>query len=78
MKVFALALGAFLAVMMAPISAQVLIADTDGDGVYSMQELRAAFPALTERDFIAADSNADGAVDIEELAAAVEAGYIRA
>lgn len=78
MKVFALALGAFLAVMMAPISAQVLIADTDGDGVYSMQELRAAFPALTERDFIAADSNADGAVDIEELAVAVEAGYIRA
>ena len=78
MKVFALALGAILALTVAPISAQVLIADTDGDGVYSMQELRAAFPALTERDFIAADSNADGAVDIEELAAAVEAGYIRA
>ena len=63
---------------MAQANAQTAIADTDGNGVYSMEELVAAFPDLTEENFKAADTNADGSIDMEELAAAVEAGHIPA
>lgn len=50
--------------------------DTDGDGVYSMEELMVAYPNLTEEVFTTIDSNGDGAVDETELAAAVDAGVL--
>jgi hypothetical protein len=56
--------------------AQTLVEDTDGDGVYSMEELMVVYPALTEDVFGAIDANEDGAVDAEELAAAQEAGVL--
>ncbi len=52
------------------------VADTDGDGVYSMEELMAAYPDLTDEVFVLIDANADGAVDADELAAAQEAGTL--
>ncbi|MGR3511643.1 MAG: EF-hand domain-containing protein [Paracoccaceae bacterium] len=52
------------------------VADTDGDGVYSMEELMVAYPSLTEELFGTIDGNGDGAVDEAELAAAVDAGVL--
>lgn len=56
--------------------AQTMVEDADGDGVYSMEELQAAYPSLTEEVFAVLDINADGAVDADELSAAVEAGVL--
>ncbi len=50
--------------------------DTDGDGVYSLAEMQAAFPDLTEETFTAIDANGDGMVDPDELKAAQEAGVL--
>lgn len=50
--------------------------DTNADGMVSLMELQAAWPQLTEADFVAWDVNADGSLDTEELSAAFEAGYI--
>ena len=52
------------------------VADTDGDGVYSMEELMAEYPEITDEVFALIDANADGAVDADELAAAQEAGTL--
>lgn len=78
MKKIALAFGAILAVAVPEAHAQAVIADTDGDGVFSMEELVAAFPDMTTEAFVAADSNGDGSINMEELAAALEAGHIPA
>lgn len=52
------------------------VEDTDGDGVYSMEELVVAYPMLTEELFGTIDGNGDGAVDDAELTAAVDAGVL--
>lgn len=59
-------------------AAQAVVEDTDGDGVYSMEELLAVFPALTDERFGEVDSNGDGMVDADELAVAQEAGLLAA
>jgi hypothetical protein len=56
--------------------AQTMVEDSDGDGVYSMEELMVVYPTLTEDVFGEIDANEDGAVDAEELAAAQEAGVL--
>lgn len=56
--------------------AQTMVEDTDGDGVYSMEELMVVYPAITEDVFGEIDANDDGAVDADELAAAQEAGVL--
>lgn len=76
MKNFVLALGVISAFSVAQANAQTTVKDADGNGVYSMEELVAAYPGLTQEDFTAADTNADGAIDADELAAAIEAGNI--
>jgi len=50
--------------------------DTNADGVYSLEEMQAAFPELTDETFITIDANADGLVDMEEVAAAQEAALL--
>ncbi|AZQ67563.1 EF-hand domain-containing protein [Silicimonas algicola] len=52
------------------------VTDTDGDGMYSMEEIQAAYPDLTEEVFATIDANADGMVDADELAAAETAGTL--
>jgi hypothetical protein len=54
------------------------VADADGNGTYSMEELLVAYPALTAEGFASIDANTDGAVDAEELAAAVASGALTA
>ena len=52
------------------------VEDTDGDGVFSREEIAAAFPDVSEDTFAQMDANADGMIDEEELAAAVAAGIV--
>lgn len=54
------------------------IADTDGNGTWSMDELLVAYPDMTAESFTAIDANADGAVDQAELAAALADGALPA
>ena len=75
MKLFNIATLAALVAASAAV-AQTMVEDTDGDGVYSMEELMVVYPDLTEDGFAAVDTNADGAVDAEELAAAQETGLL--
>ncbi len=52
------------------------VVDADGNGTYSMEELAAAYPDLTEEIFVTVDANADGEVDADELAVAQAAGTL--
>ena len=54
------------------------VEDANGDGVYSMDELKVTYPDLTEDVFGQLDANGDGALDVEELAAAQVAGILPA
>jgi Ca2+-binding EF-hand superfamily protein len=52
------------------------VADADGNGTFSMEELMVTYPNLTEEVFATVDANGDGAVDADELAAAQTAGTL--
>ncbi len=82
MKRISLLLTAVLGLAAVPVFAQDApapeIADTDGNGTWSLDELMVAYPDLTEEGFISIDANADGAVDQAELAAALADGLLPA
>jgi hypothetical protein len=52
------------------------VADTDGNGTWSLAELQAVWTDLTEEGFASIDANADGSVDTAELQAALDAGVV--
>ena len=54
------------------------VADTDGNGSWSLVELQAVWTDLTEDTFKAVDTTADGNVDATELQAALDGGVIKA
>ena len=54
------------------------VADTDGNGSWSLVELQAVWTDLTEDNFKAIDTSADGNVDATELQAALDGGVIKA
>lgn len=54
------------------------VPDTDGDGTWSLVELQAVWPELTEETLTAIDTGADGSVDTAELQAALDGGVIAA
>ena len=58
--------------------AQTVVTDTDGNGVYSIEELTAAYPDMSAATFTAMDVDGNGAVDADELQAARENGVIAA
>lgn len=78
MKKFLLTLSAISAFAVAQAHAETMVTDTDGNGEYSMEELVAAFPELTEEVFKAADTDANGALSADELKAAQASGAIPA
>ncbi|MCB1396086.1 MAG: EF-hand domain-containing protein [Rhodobacter sp.] len=78
MKKLVLTLGVVSALAAAQANAQTVVTDADGNGVFSYEEMVAAFPDLTQEVFTAADTNGDGALDADELKAAQEAGTIPA
>lgn len=53
-------------------------ADTDGDGMISIDEFTAAWPDMTEAVFVSVDANGDGMIDETELADARAAGILPA
>ncbi|MGC9371586.1 MAG: EF-hand domain-containing protein [Paracoccaceae bacterium] len=71
---------AFATLLAGPLAAQDMteVADTDGNGTFSMEELKVAYPDLTEEAFAEIDTSADGEVDTAELEAALEAGLLAA
>ena len=69
--------AALAALLAGPVLAQAAM-DTDADGMYSMEELMAAFPDMTQETFTTADANGDGSLDAEELAQAQADGLIPA
>ncbi|NJS40530.1 MAG: EF-hand domain-containing protein [Rhodobacteraceae bacterium] len=73
MKRFALALAP-LALATAAFAQTELpdVADTDGNGTWSLVELQAVWTDMTEEGFAAVDTNTDGEVDTVELQAALD------
>lgn len=78
MKTRILAFAALCALGAGAASAQTMVEDTDGDSVYSMEELVAAYPDLTEETFTMMDVDGSGSIDADELQAAREQGLIEA
>ena len=59
-------------------AAMAEVDDANGDGVYSMDEVKVAYPDLTEELFGQLDVDGDGALNPDELAAGEEAGLLKA
>lgn len=76
MKKLVLTLGALMVTVAVQAQAQTEIMDADGNGTYSMEEIRVAFPDLDDEAFADADMNGDGEVDADELSAARDNGVI--
>lgn len=68
-------LAAVTAVFPAFAQAQT-VADANGDGVLTLEELQAVFPEVGADSFADMDANSDGMLDQDEIAAAQEAGKI--
>ncbi|NGM43949.1 hypothetical protein G5B31_00210 [Rhodobacter sp. SGA-6-6] len=69
MKLFSMSLFA-LGLLAAPALAQEaipVVADTNGDGVYSADELRVVWVDLSDDDIKIIDTDADGSITDEEL-----------
>lgn len=73
-----LALSLALGIFGVAAHAQTTVSDTDGNGVYSVEELTAAYPDMTADLFGQIDVDGSGAVDADELQAAREGGLIGA
>lgn len=68
-----IALGLIAGLTAVPALAQDAPADTDGNGTWSMEEMTATYPNLTEETFAAMDTSADGQIDAAEYEAATGA-----
>ncbi|MFM2356770.1 MAG: hypothetical protein RLZZ528_2506 [Pseudomonadota bacterium] len=58
--------------------AQTVVTDTDGNGTYSMEEMKAAYPDISKDVFTELDVDGNGQIDADELQAGREAGTIAA
>lgn len=71
------ALGLVAAAALAGVArAQSAVSDTDGNGVYSIEELKAAYPQVNKALFGSIDIDGSGSVDADELQAARENGTL--
>ena len=50
--------------------------DADANGVLSIEEIRAAFPDVSDAAFQEMDVNADGSLDADEVTAAQDSGLM--
>ena len=78
MKTIALTLASLIGIAAVPAFAQDLpeIADTDGNGIWSLTEMQTVYPDLTEEVFLTLDTSKDGGIDAAELTTAVGAGTL--
>ena len=65
-----------LAAALLALPALAAVEDTDGDGMYSLEEVQAAYPTVTEETFAEIDADGDGMLTEEDVAAAEEAGLL--
>ena len=72
--ILALASAGLLAVTGAAFAHEM---DADGDGNYTLEEIRSDFADLTEEDYALLDTNGDGVVDAEEIEAARADGPLK-
>ncbi|MBY5987367.1 MULTISPECIES: EF-hand domain-containing protein [Roseovarius] len=73
-----LSAATFALALTVPALAFALDADTDGDGMVSMEEFQAAMPDAPAGTFEQLDSDADGMLSEAEVAAGQEAGILPA
>ena len=76
MKHTAFSFATILGLSVTSVWAETMVEDADASGGYSMEELTAAWPDMTEELFVQLDMDASGEVSADELAAAQEAGLI--
>ena len=76
-KTIALAAAMALGGMQAMADDALPVQDTDGNGIFSLEEMQVAVPDMTAEAYAAVDTNADGGVDATELAAAITAGTVK-
>ena len=67
---------ALLTALVVPAFAQDAAIDINGDGMYSLPELQAVMPEMSEDDFVVLDTSGDGVLDADEIAAGVTAGML--
>jgi len=65
-----------LALALSGFAAQAQVSDTDGNGTFSLEELKAAYPDMDAGLFARIDQDGSGQVDADELQAARENGVI--
>ncbi len=75
-RIHAAAIAAALTLGASAAAAQTTVADTDGDGVFSMAEMQVAYPDLTPETFADMDVDGSAMIDADELQAAREQGFI--
>ncbi|WP_371223836.1 EF-hand domain-containing protein [Roseovarius sp. 2305UL8-3] len=76
-KFIALMLGAGVVASAAiAMGDSVVEVDANGDGLMTIDEVRAVFPDVTTQAFAAVDTNDDGALDDDEMVAGQEQGLI--
>lgn len=68
--------AAVFAVFATPLIGQSADIDINGDGMYSLPELQAVMPAMSEDTFAILDTSGDGLLDADEIAAGVAAGVL--
>ena len=73
-----LAFAALFGLSSAGIALAATAADTNGDGLLTIDEVQAAMPEVSVDAFNAMDTNADGSLDAAEVEAAQEAGLMPA
>ncbi|MFC2966961.1 EF-hand domain-containing protein [Acidimangrovimonas pyrenivorans] len=54
------------------------VTDSDGNGSYSLAEIQAAFPEVTDQTYAKIDADGNGTVSPDELAAAINDGVLKA
>ena len=69
------ALSALILGLSTPALAQTT-ADTNGDGVLTIEEVQAVVPSVDADGFSTMDANGDGVLDADEVAIAQEAGLL--
>lgn len=78
MKTFAMTTAAAVLAAAPLMAGSLAEADADGSGTFTLEELQAVFPDMTEETFTTIDANADGEVDLAEAQAAVDSGVLPA
>lgn len=75
---FAIPLGFAASFAIAQEAEAPAVNDADGSGDYSLQELQATYPDLTEEGYAAVDTDSSGSVSADELKAAQDNGTLKA